>query len=344
MGFEGSDGLDIVMLCVYGGIQFVIQFEQIVLIDDFVDGFDQFDLMVLCVVQGKDDGKIYGVFFVYQIMQMFYNKIMFDEMGFEEFMDWDEFIELQEILFGEGVILMVFGVCEDWVLLMFYDIVGLVNYGGFEFEEKVFVGDVDFIDFVYVFLLQIVKDMQKYFDKNVNVIVVVDVVLQFILGQVVQWFGGFFDLLMFQNFVLDIEWGVYEVLLVFGSVFDYVVIFGYVDGSFGINVVSEKQEVVIELFNWMIMKEFGQFVVDEVDQFLVLFGVEYFDLLMQEMNEQYIVNLVLYLLFVDFCYGDLIGMVVFGLDIQVMFFGDKIFEQFGVDLQFGIFIWFIFVF
>ncbi|MCZ4287204.1 extracellular solute-binding protein, partial [Marinobacter salarius] len=75
-GLEGRDGPDIAMLRAYGGVQPAIQSEQIVPIDDIVDGLDQFDPTVLRAAQGKDDGKTYGVPFAYQTMQMFYNKTL----------------------------------------------------------------------------------------------------------------------------------------------------------------------------------------------------------------------------------------------------------------------------
>jgi raffinose/stachyose/melibiose transport system substrate-binding protein len=339
-GLEGSDGPDIAMLRAYGGIQSAIQSEQIVPIDDIVDGLDQFDPTVLRAAQGKDDGKTYGVPFAYQTMQMFYNKTMFDEMKLEEPKDWDEFIELQEKLLDEGVTPMALGAREDWVLPMFHDIVGSANYGGADFEEKVLAGDVDFTDPAYVSSLGIVKDMQKYLDKNVNAIAVADAVLQFTSGQAAQWPGGSFDLPTFQNSAPDTEWGVYEVPPAPGSALDHAVTPGYADGSFGINASSDQQEAATELLNWMTTKEFGQLVADEVDQFSALPGVEYSDPLMQEMNEQYTANPAPYLLLVDFRYGDPTGTAVLGPDIQAMFLGDKTPEQLGADLQTGISTWF----
>lgn len=339
-GLEGSDGPDIAMLRAYGGAQAAIQSEQVIPIDDVVDGLDKFDPTVLRAAQGREDGATYGVPFAYQTMQMFYNKTMFDEKGLEEPTTWDEFIELQESLLEEGITPMALGAREDWVLPMFHDIVGSAQYGGSEFEEKVLAGEVDFTDEAYVASLQTVKDMQKYLDKNVNAIAVADAVLQFTSGQAAQWPGGSFDLPTFQKSAPDIEWGVYEVPPAPGSALDTAVTPGYADGSFGVNASSKNQEAALELLNWMTTTEFGQLVADEVDQFSALPGVKYSDPLMQEMNEQYTANPAPYLLLVDFRYGDPTGTAVLGPDIQAMFLGQKTAEQLGSDLQSGVSIWF----
>ena len=340
-GLEGSDGPDIAMLRAYGGIQSAIQSEQLVPIDDVIDGLDQFDPTVLRAAQSKEDGTTYGVPFAYQTMQMFYNKTMFDEMGLTEPKDWDEFIDLQEKLLDEGVTPMALGAREDWVLPMFHDIVGSAHYGGADFEKKVLAGDADFTDPGYVESLQIVKDMQKYLDKNVTAIAVADAVLQFTSGQAAQWPGGSFDLPTFQKSAPDTEWGVYEVPPAPGSALDHAVTPGYADGSFGINAASSKKEAATELLQWMTTKEFGQLVADEVGQFSALPGVSYSDPLMKEMNEQYTANPAPYLLLVDFRYGDPTGTAVLGPDIQAMFLGSKTPEQLGSDLQAGVSTWFM---
>lgn len=339
-GLEGSDGPDIAMLRAYGGVQPAIQSEQVVPIDDIVDGLDQFEPTVLRAAQGLEDGATYGVPFAYQTMQMFYNKTMFDEMGLEEPTTWDEFIALQDALMDEDMTPMALGAREDWVLPMFHDIVGAAHYGGTDFEEKVLSGETDFTDPAYVESLQIVKDMQQYMDESVNAIAVADAVLQFTSGQAAQWPGGSFDLPTFRDSAPDIEWGVYEVPPAPGSALDHAVTPGYADGSFGINASSDQQEAATDLLNWMTTTEFGQLVADEVDQFSALPGVEYSDPLMQEMNEQYTANPAPYLLLVDFRYGDPTGTAVLGPDIQAMFLGDKTPEQLASDLQDGVSTWF----
>ncbi|WOF22378.1 extracellular solute-binding protein [Microbacterium betulae] len=339
-GLEGSDGPDIAMLRAYGGAQSAIQAEQIVPIDDVVDGLDQFDPTVLRAAQGIEGGATYGVPFAYQTMQMFYNKTLFDDLGLEEPTTWDEFIALQDTLVEEGVTPMALGAREDWVLPMFADIVGSARYGGADFEERVLSGETDFTDPDYVASLQIVQDLQQYFDKDVNAIAVADATLQFTTGQAAQWPGGSFDLPTFQDSAPDTEWGVYEVPPPPGSVLDHAVTPGYADGSFGINASSDQQEEATELLNWMTTAEFGQLVADEVEQFSALPGVEYSDALMREMNEQYTANPAPYLLLVDFRYGDPTGTAVLGPDIQAMFLGQKTPEQLAEDLQSGISTWF----
>ena len=167
-GLEGSDGPDVAMLRAYGGAQAAIRAEQLVPLDDEIDGLDEIDPVVLRAAQGADDGVLYGVPFAYQTMQMYYNAALFDELGLEEPTTWDEFIALQEDLQKAEVTPMALGAREDWVLPMFADIVGSARYGGAQFEERVLSGETDFTDPDYVSSLQIVQDMQQYLDPDVE--------------------------------------------------------------------------------------------------------------------------------------------------------------------------------
>lgn len=339
-GMTGSDGPDVAMLRAYGGVQPAIQADQLVPIDDVVDGLDQFEPSVLRAAQGVDDGATYGVPFAYQTMHMFYNKTIFDEQGLEEPTTWDEFIALQEDLLDADITPMALGARDAWVLPMFADIVGSARYGGTQFEEKVLSGETDFTDDDYVASLEIVEDMQEYLDKDVNAIAVADATLQFTSGQAAQWPGGSFDLPTFQESAPDTEWGVYDVPPPPGAVLDEAVTPGYADGSFGINASSDQQDAAADLLRWMTTTEFGQLVADEVDQFSPVPGVSYSDPLMQEMNELYEANPAPYLLLVDFRYGDPTGTDVLGPDIQALFLGEKTPENLAEDLQAGVSSWF----
>ena len=324
----------------YGGAQAAIQANQLVEIGDKIDGLDAIDPTVLRAAEGREDGKVYGVPFAYQTLQMFYNKTMFDKLGLEEPTTWDEFIDLQESLLKEGVTPMAVGAREDWVLPIFADIIGSTRYGGAEFEKAVLDGSTTFESDDYVASLQLVADMRKYLDPNVNAIAVADASLQFTSGLAAQWPGGSFDLKTFQDQAPDTEWGVYQVPVAPNAVLDEPVTPGYADGSFAINKASENQDAAMELLQWMTSTEFGQLVADEIKQFSPLEGVTYSDPLLQEINELYTKSPAPYLLLVDFRYGDPTGTAVLGPDVQRMFLGEKTPEQAATDLQTGISTWF----
>lgn len=339
-GLEGRGGPDVPMLRAYGGAQNAIRSGQLDPIGEDVEGLDQFDATILRSGQGQEDGLVYGVPFAYQTLQMIYNKTMLDEMGLEEPATWDEFIELQEALLAEGVTPIALGAREDWVLPMFHDIVGSARYGGAEFAEAVLSGEKDFTDPDYVASLEIVDQMQKYLDPDVNAIAVADATLQFTSGQAAQWSGGSFDLPTFQDGAPDTEWGVYQVPPPPGAVLDHAVTPGYADGSFGLNAASENKEAALALLNWMATPEFGQVFADEAKQFSPLPGIEYDDVLMQEMSEQYAENPAPYLLLVHFRYGDPTGTAVLGPDIQSLFLGQATPQDLATNLQTGVSAWF----
>lgn len=339
-GLQGNDGPDVAMIRAYGGAQAAIQAGQLVEVGDKVDGLDAMDPTVVRAAQGREDGKVYGVPFAYQTLQMYYNKTMFDEFGLKEPKTWKEFIDLQDALLAKGVTPMALGAREDWVLPIFADIMGSARYGGSDFEKAVLDGSKTFESPEYVDALQIVADMKKYLDPNVNAIAVADATLQFTSGLAAQWPGGSFDLKTFQDQAPDTEWGVYQVPTPPNSVLDHPVTPGYADGSFGINKASQKQDAATELLQWMTTQEFGQLVADEIKIFSPLPGVTYSDPLLEEMNELYTANPAPYLLLVNFRYGDPTGTAILGPDVQRIFLGEKTAAQSATDLQQGISTWF----
>ncbi|MBD5786445.1 extracellular solute-binding protein [Cellulosimicrobium terreum] len=339
-GLAGRDGPDVAMLRAYGGAQAPIEAGQLVPIDDSVDGLDAFEPTILQAAQGRTDGKTYGVPFAYQTMAMYYDKDVFDDLGLSEPETWEDFVSVQETLLDNDITPMALGAREDWVLPMFHDLVGAARYGGSDFAAAVQDGSKDFTDPDYVASLQVVEDMKKYLDKDVNAVAVADATLQFTSGQAAQWPGGSFDLKTFRDTAPDKNLGVYQVPPPPGSPVEGAVTPSYADGSFGINKAGEHQDEATELLNWMTTTEFGQLVADDVLQFSPLEGVSYEDPLMQEMNDGYLANPVPYLLLVDFRYGDPAGTAVLGPDIQAMWLGQKDPAQLADDLQTGVSTWF----
>jgi raffinose/stachyose/melibiose transport system substrate-binding protein len=340
-GLEGHDGPDVAMVRAYGGVQPAIAAGQLVPIGDKIDGLDKIDPTVLQAATGREDGKVYGVPFALQTLQMFYNKTMFDKMGLHEPKTWNDFISLNDKIKGAGVTPMALGAREDWVLPIFADIMGSSRYGGSTFEKEVLDGSKDFTDPDYVASLGIVNDMRKYLDKDVMAIGTADASLQFTSGKAAQFPGGSYDLKTLQESAPDTKFGVYQVPLPPHSVLKKPVTPAYADGSFGINKASKHQKQSLELLKWMDTKEFGQLVSDNLGQFSPLKGVTYDkNPLVQEMWDLYKGSPAPYMLLVNFRYGDPSGTTVLGLNIQKMFLGQSTPEKVATTLQDGISAWF----
>ncbi|UCR89620.1 ABC transporter substrate-binding protein [Mycetocola spongiae] len=339
-GLEGRDGPDVAMLRAYGGLQNAVAAGQLLPVGDKITGLDQIAPSVMAAATGKADGLVYGVPFATQTLQMIYNKTLFEKEGLKAPKTWEEFISLNDSLLEKQITPMALGAREDWVLPIFADIMGSARYGGSEFEAAVLDGSQNFNDPNYVASLQVVKDMQKYLDKDVMAVGVADSALQFTSGKAAQYPGGSFDLKTFKEGAPDTEFGVYQVPPPPGSVLDHPVTPAYADGSFGVNKQSKKQEASLKLLQWMTTKDFGQQVSNQIGQFSPLPGVTYEDKLLQEMWDLYEENPAPYLLLINFRYGDPSGTTVLGTNIQKMFLGESTPAEVADALQVGVSAWF----
>jgi len=96
-GLEGSDGPDLAMVRAYGGVQPLIEAGQLLQVDGLVDT-SAVEQSLLAAATGKNDGNLYGVPFATQVLQVFYNKGIFDELGLTEPTTWEEFVAVNDAL------------------------------------------------------------------------------------------------------------------------------------------------------------------------------------------------------------------------------------------------------
>lgn len=336
-GLEGSDGPDLAMVRAYGGVQALIEAGQLMAIDDVVDT-GSVEQSLLAAATGRTDGKLYGVPFATQTLQVFYNKGIFDELGLSEPTTWDEFTALNEAIAAGGYTPMALGAKDSWMLPIFHEIVGAARYGGPEFREALLAGTKDFTDPDYVASIQIVNDMTKYMVDDVIGVAYSDSQIQFTAETAAQFPGGSFELGSFTEAGLDL--GVYLVPTPPNSVSSKPISAGWADGSFAINKKTENEDAAVKLLNWLASPEFGQLFVDEVKQFSAIKGLTYSDPVMNEMNELFASGPTAYINLVDMRYGEPVGSTLIGEGIQSMFLGDMTAAGVSTKLQDGIATWF----
>lgn len=338
-GLEGSDGPDLAMVRAYGGVQPLIEAGQLLPVDGLVDT-SAVEQSLLAAATGQSDGKLYGVPFATQVLQVFYNKGIFDELGLTEPTTWDEFVALNEALNASDYTPMALGAKDAWMLPIFHEIVGAARFGGPEFRAELLAGSKDFTDSDYVASIQLVNDLTKYMVDDVIGVGYADSQVQFVSGVAAQFPGGSFELGTFQTQAPDMELGVYLVPPPPGAVSDTPLAAGWADGSFAINSKTENQDAALNLLNWMASPEFGQLFVDEIKQFSAINGLTYSDPVMKEIGELFAANPSQYINLVDMRYGTPTGSTLIGEGIQSMFLGDKSAAEVADYLQTGVSEWF----
>lgn len=339
-GLTGSEGPDVAQLRSYGQLQPLVEGENVIPLDDVVDNLEEFDEGILEGAEGREDGKIYGVPFASQTLQMYYNEAIFDDLGLDEPTTWDEFIDLNDTLVEEDITPMSVGGLDDWMMPIVHDILGSAQYGGAEFEEEVLDGDTDFTDSAYVDSLQTVLDLQPYMPDSVEGVGYEESQVLFTTEQAAMFPGGSFELAFFQEENPDLDMGVFQVPTPPGSALDEPVSPAYADANFGVSANSQHPEEAETLIQWMATPEFGQLVANELKQFSPVPGVDFNDELMSEMWELYQDSPAPYLQLVDFRFGEPQGTELLGVGVQEMLMGDNDPAGVAQDVQDGVSEWF----
>lgn len=338
-GITSPQGPDVAQLRAYGELQPLVAANRLVPLDGKVDvsGFSE---QVLDGARGREDGKIYGVPFAIQTLQIFYNKQIFAENGISVPQTWDQMIAAAKKLESAGVIPFSTTGKDFWMLPIDREIFGATRAGGQQFAEAVLSGKADFTDPDYVASLQLLKDLQPYFPEDVIGVPYTDAQILFTSGKAAMYPGGSFELAFFEDQAPDLEMGVFQAPPAPGAVVDHPLTPGWVDGSYGVSAESDSKSAAIELVRWMATKEFGQLFTDKLKQVSPVAGVEPSDPLLAEMVSNYEQNPSPYLMLTEFRYGEPTGDDVEGNGIQAMFLGKKSAKEVAVDVQNGISKWF----
>lgn len=339
-GLTGSDGPDIAQLRSYGQLQPLIEGGNLVALDDIVPDAKNIDENILAGGKGREDGKVYGIPFASQTVQMFYNKKIFEEHGLEEPKTWDDFLKINQTLKDKGVTPMAVGGKDAWMMPIVHDIVGSARYGGSEFEEKVLKGEAKFTDPDYVASLQLVKDLQGFMPDSVAGISYSESQVLFTSELAAMFPGGSFELAFFQSENPELEMGVFQVPPPPDSVLDHAVTPAWADANFGISAATQNKEAAEELMRWLATPEFGQLVADELKQFSPIPGVKFQDPLMDEMWSLFNENPAPYLMLINFRYGDPSGTDLVGEGVQQMFLDQATAQQVGEKIDTGLAAWF----
>ncbi len=328
-GLGQQGGPDVAQVKSYGKLQPFVEAGQLAPLDGKVPGLEKFDKTVLDGARGKKDGKIYGVPFAVQTLQVFYNKELFARHGIQPPTTWDQMLAAARELKQAGVIPFSVSGKELWVLPIVHEVFGAARYGGRDFEQAVLSGRKTFTDPDYVASLDLVKQLQPYFPENVTGVSYAESQLLFTSGRAAMFPGGAYELGFFQSQAPDLDIGVFEVPPPPGARVRHPLTPGYADGSYAVSAKSAHPREALELVRWMATPEFGQLFSDKLKQISPVPGVTAKDPLVRQMAGNYAERGSTYLMLVHFRYGRPVGTDVAGAAVQAMLLGRATGQQAG---------------
>ncbi|HEY7485352.1 MAG TPA: extracellular solute-binding protein [Streptosporangiaceae bacterium] len=332
-------GPDVVQLKPYGPIQSLITGGNLVPLDGQVD-VSGWPAETLQAAKGQQDGKLYGVPFALQTIQVLYNKKIFADQQISPPKTWDELMAANAKLKKAGITPMATSGLQPWVLAIDHQIFGATRYGAGDFSKAAVAGKKDFTDANYLASLDVVKELKPYFPDKVTAVDYPDAQTLFTSGKAAMYPGGSYELGPFKKTSPDLDIGFFEAPPAPGSMVDHPVTSGWVDGSYGLNAKSQHRAEALELVKWMATKEFGQLFANELKQISAVPGTTPGDPMLAEMLNNFQEHGAPYMMLVSFGYGNPLGRDAEGTALQKMLNGQASASDAGKEIQKGIDAWF----
>ncbi len=331
-------GPDVVQLKPYGPIQSLITAGNLAPLDGQVN-VSGWDPKVLQAAKGKQDGKLYGVPYALQTLQILYNKKIFAQQGIQAPSTWAQFIADCEKLKKAGITPLATSGLQPWVLAIDHQIFGATRYGGDAFEQAVLSGKKNFTDPDYTASLSTTTSLKPYYPDKVVAVDYPDAQTLFTSGKAAMYPGGSYELGPFEQTAPDLQIGFFDAPPAPGAVVNHPLTSGFVDGSYGVNAHSPNKAAAIDLVKWMATPQFGQLFASTLKQISLVPGVTPTDPLLAQAYQNYKTHGAQYMMVVDFGYGNPLGRDQEGLALQKMLNGTSATDA-GRLVQKGISAWF----
>lgn len=335
---KGGKGPDVAQLRAYGQVQPLMDAGYLEPVDD-IGALKGFSEQALDGARRVKDGKVYGVPFAIQTLQVFYNKKIFSEQGIAEPKTVAELEAAADKLKGAGITPFAVGGKDIWTLPILHAVVGADVYGADPFVDAVLDGSKTLDAPEVVQSIAAVDELEPYFPKDPAGVAYTDTQILFTQEKAAMFIGGSYEVGYFKATNPNLELGTFPFPRHDDSGQPGLVSW-FVDGSFGVNAKSKKKEAARKLVEWMAGKEFGQMFTDELKQISPVPGVKPTDPTLKEIVADYDKAKTPYMLLVYFRYGDPIGTDLMGEGIQKLMLGQLKPPGVAEHVQKGVSEWF----
>ncbi len=335
---QGGGGPDIVHLRAYGGMEPLAQAGLLVPLGDKIPALADFDPNVLKAATNRDDGKVYGVPFALQTVQVLYNKDVFDKLGLSVPKTWSEFLDVAKKVKASGIDALANGTKDGWTVETLFGGVAPSFYGCNAFYDEITAGKTTFEDPNFLTALQRMVDLKPYLATNYVGVGYTDMQTLFGYGQAGMMIGGSYELTTMDQLNPDLNIGSFVIPNDQGQSCETF----YVDGSYGINSASKHQDAAVEFVKFLASKQYGQMFTDTLKQISAVPGVLPTDPVLSTMADRMQSEGTPYLMLTAFRYGQPSGSTLLQNEMQAVLAGDKSVEEAAGNIQRGVAGWFDF--
>ncbi|NUW38760.1 extracellular solute-binding protein [Nonomuraea rhodomycinica] len=334
-GLAGDNGPDLAWLRAGANLQPLVEAGRLLPLDTKdVPGLAGYDEKVLRYAKGDKDGKVYGVPFAVQTLQVIYNKKIFADNGITPPKTYDEMIASAGKLKAKGVIPFAFGGKDDWMLPIVASIFGTAHWGGDEFIAAVKAKQKKFTDPRFVEGIDQLNKLKPYFPENAAGVSYTDAQILFSSGKAAMFPGGLWELNFFTENAKDVELGVFTPPVPEGQ----GLMPGFTDGSYGVNVKTKHKAEALKFAAWLASKDYGQLYTDTLRIFSAVPGVTPKDPLLGEVATTFDQHGATYFMN-EFAYGNPSSAAVFSKALQEMLLGRITAKQAAEQLDKSVSTW-----
>jgi len=333
---QGGSGPDIIQLRAYGGLEPLANAGYLVPLEDKVPELEKFSENVLAGARSRRDGKVYGVPFATQNIQVLYNKALFDELDLKEPDTWAKLLGIAQKAKDAGFIPFANGTKDAWTLETLFGGIAPTFYGGTEFYNQVIAGEKTFTAPEIKRALGKMLELKPYLPDNYLGVGYIDMQMMFAQEMAVMFVAGSYEVGTMGQMNPDLKIGAF---IVPGETEDapaYNSI--YVDGSYGINANSDHIDAALKFIRFTTTKEFGQMFTNVLKQISTVPGVSSEDETLAEIME--IAKPTPYLMLTGFRYGSPSGSALLQNELQGLFAGEQDIEKTLNKIQEGLETWY----
>lgn len=335
---QAGSGPDIIHLRAYGGMEPLAQAGYLMPLDDKVEALKDFNPDHLAGATNRADGRIYGVPFALQTVQVLYNVRIFEELGLKEPQTWSELLEVAEALKRAGYIPFANGAKEGWTLETFFGAVGPTFYGGSQYYEEVVAGEATFEDPRFKRAVEKMLELRPYLPDNYMGVGYTDMQVLFAQELAGMMLAGSYELGTFAQMNPDLKIGVFPIPGERAEDPAYISV--YVDGSYGINANTKHPEAALAFIRFLASREYGQMFTNTLKQISAVPGTQPEDPVLAEIVELMERQGTPYLMLTAFRYGQPSGSTLLQNELQGVFAGLLSVDQAAANIQEGVASWY----
>ena len=232
-----------------------------------IDGLPGLDNIIPAAVDNwtANDGKVFGVGYIATSEGIYYNQDIFTELNLSLPTTWDELLADAKAFQDAGYIPIANASGDSWTvptLLMQNWIPMLI---GGEAGRMAYVNGercLNDADFTQAF--QMLKDISPYLPEGQAALTYYDSQQLFLQGQAVMWFGGSWDIPVFEDAQPEFNWSIMGIPPVAGkdSYFEFEL-----DAGVGINSATKYPEQAKVFLSWLATKKSAQLLAENLPGF-----------------------------------------------------------------------------